>query len=400
MRLETTPRARIVALQAGALSVCAILILAWAGGTAKLSVAIDENCPFLGTDFLLHYYPTITNLEPDAVWYYPPTLAILLTPLGWMHPNTANPVWLILQLALLAVWAIVPPHLVRGGRAWIPVGYTVATVVSIPVLQNVVWGQVSTGLALAGLFAFVLLGRRPLLAGVTLGLATAAKVYPLLWLAWPLARRSFRAVGAGLVTAVTAAGLLPIVVLGWAETVAFYRTVAEHLAHSLDTWIPTNDGPQYLPAVIGRLTGKPPALEFAIVSWILAAALLVLLARMRSDESGDRDLRAFAVAAGLFAFLVRTSWLHYFVHLPIAWLVLAHGVVRAARLDRIVIGSLLAVSLAFSSLPWRQFVVGGVTGRYAAGGWLAWANIAALAGIAWLVLRPRVNNRTDRKADP
>ena len=376
-------------LQLGALLVCGALLLAWAGGTAGLAVAVDENCPFLGTDFLRHYYPTISSLEPDRVWYYPPTIAILLTPLGWLPAGAANTVWLILQLALLAVWAIAPPHLLPGRRPWLHVGYTVATVGSVPILQNLVWGQVSTALAVGGLIAFVVLGRRPILAGVALGLAAAAKVYPLLWLAWPLVRRSLRGVGAGVLTVVAAAGLLPILVLGRSETVAFYQTVATHLTHSLNTWIPTNAGPQYLPAVIGRLTGKPQSLELVAASWIVAAALLVLLARIRSDESPDRDLRAFAVAGGLFAFVVRTSWLHYFVHLPIAWLVLGYGLVAAKRYDRIVVAVLLATSVAFGSLPWQALVSGGVAGRYAALGWLAWANVAALAGIAWLVLRPK-----------
>jgi len=381
-------RRRCVVLQLGVLAICAALILAWAGGTSRLAVSIDENCAVLGTDFLRHYYPTIANLEPDRVWYYPPTIAILLTPLAWLPAGPANSVWLALQLVLLAVWAIVPPHLVPGRRPWLHVGYTVATAVSIPILQNLVWGQVSLALAVAGLFAFVFLGRRPLLAGVTLGLASAAKVYPLVWLAWPAVRLSFRAVGAATVTVVATAGLLPILVLGRAGTVEFYRTVGAHLSHSLSTWIPTNNGPQYLPAVIGRLTGAPQGVGLVALSWILAAALAALLVRIRSDESADRDLRAFAVVGGLFAFVVRTSWLHYFVHLPIAWLVLGYGLLTTRRMDRVVVAVLLAISVALGSLPWQAIVAAGFAGRYAALGWLAWANLAALTGIAWLVLRP------------
>ncbi len=386
---EWWSRRRCVALQLGALAIAAAILLAWSGGTAGLAVAIDENCPVLGTDFLRHYYPTITSLEPDRVWYYPPTIAILLTPLGWLPAGAANAVWMMLQLALLSVWAIVPPHLLPGRRPWLHAAYTIATVASVPVLQNLVWGQVSTALAVAGLIAFVILGRRPLLAGVTLGLAAAAKVYPLLWLGWPLARLSIRSVGAALATIIAAAGLLPLLVLGRAGTVSFYETVAAHLTHSLSTWIPTNNGPQYLPAVVGRLTDGPQSLGLVASSWIIAAALLALLVRIRSDTTAARDLRAFAVAGGLFAFVVRTSWLHYFVHLPIAWLVLGYGLLTAKRLDRTVVGVLLAISVTLGSLPWQAVVSGGFAGRYAALGWLAWANLAALAGIAWLVLRPK-----------
>ena len=68
----------------------------------------------------------------------------------------------------------------------------------------------------------------------------------------------------------------------------------------------------------------------------------------------------------------------------IAWLVLGSASLAAARrIDRIVPMVLLMVSIVLSSLPWQEFVAGGLTGRYAAAGWLAWANIAALAGIAW-----------------
>jgi hypothetical protein len=391
---EWWSRLRCVALQFGVLLACGALILAWAGGPAQLAVAIDENCAVIGTDFLRHYYPTIANLDPDRVWYYPPTIAILLTPMAWLPAGPANSVWLVLQLVLLAIWAVAPPHLLPGRRPWLHVGYTVATVGSIPVLQNFVWGQVSLGLAVVGLFAFVVLGKRPLLAGVTLGLAAAAKVYPLLWLAWPAVRLSFRTVGAAVLTTIAAAGLLPLFVLGRAGTVEFYQTVATHLVHSLGTWIPTNNGPQYLPAVLGRLTDGPQSAGLVAVSWIVAAALLALLWRLRSDGSPDRDLRAFAVAAGLFAFVVRTSWLHYFVHLPIAWLVLGYGLTTTRRVDRVVVTALLAISVALGSLPWQAVVSAGFAGRYAALGWLAWSNLAALAGIAWLVLRPNPQHQS------
>jgi len=382
-------RRRCVALQIVTLLIGATLILTWAGGPTRLAVAIDENCAVLGTDFLRHYYPTIANLEPDRVWYYPPTIAILLTPFAWLPAGPANAVWLALQLALLALWAIGPPHLLPGRRLWLHVGYTAATVVAIPVLQNLVWGQVSLGLAVVGLAAFVVLGRRPILAGVALGLAAAAKVYPLLWLAWPAARLSVRSIGAGLVTAATAAGLLPLLVLGRAGTLDFYRTVATHLTRSLNTWIPTNNGPQYLPAVIGRLTDGPQSLGLVVASWAICVGLLALLWRLRSEDSPDRELCAFAIAGGLFAFLVRTSWLHYFVHLPIAWLVLGHGALSCKRADRWVVVGLLTASVALGSLPWQALVAAGFAGRYAAMGWLAWSNLAALSGIAWLALRRR-----------
>ncbi|NIR61704.1 MAG: DUF2029 domain-containing protein, partial [Gammaproteobacteria bacterium] len=132
---------------------------------------------------------------------------------------------------------------------------TAATLAAVPVLQNLAWGQVSLGLAAAGLVAFVILGRRPLLGGTILGLAAAAKVYPLLWLSWPLARRSWRAVAAGAGTAAAGAVALPALVLGPSGMVSFYESVLAQLTHSLSTWIPTNPGPQYLPAVVSRLLG-------------------------------------------------------------------------------------------------------------------------------------------------
>jgi len=172
--------------------------------------------------------------------------------------------------------------------------------------------------------------------------------------------------------------------------VEFYRTVAGHLTHSLNTWIPTNNGPQYLPAVVSRLMGTPQSLGVTVVSWAIAGFLLILLKRTSSGERENVDLTAFAVAGGMFAFLVRTSWLHYFVHLPIAWLVLGSAaLVAPRRIDRVVTVSLLSASIAFSSLPWQEIVAGGSTDRYAAAGWLAWANIAVLAGIVWICCRRR-----------
>ncbi|NIM00206.1 MAG: DUF2029 domain-containing protein [Acidobacteria bacterium] len=381
-------RRRCVVLQLVVLLAGGALVVAWSGGPSRVAVSIDENCAVLGTDFLRHYYPTITNLEPDRVWYYPPTIAILLKPLAWLPAGSANTLWTLLQLVLLAGWSVVPPHLLPPGRPWLPLAYTAATLAAVPVLQNLAWGQVSLGLAAVGLVAFVILGRRPLLAGTILGLAAAAKVYPLLWLSWPLARRSWRAVAAGAATAVAGAVMLPLLVLGPSGTVAFYESVLAQLTHSLSTWIPTNPGPQYLPAVVSRALGTGQGLALAIPSWILAGALLVLLLRLRTEDTPDRELRAFAVAGGLFAFLVRTSWLHYFVHLPIAWLVLGHGLARTRGLDRIAVAALLAISVALGTLPWQIVVSAGFAGRYAGMGWLAWSNLAALGGIAWLVLRP------------
>lgn len=373
-----------LAWQLAALVACGALVLLWSGGPAALPWRIDQACPVMGTDFVRHFYPSIATGTVSPGWYYPPTLAVLLAPLGALPAGTAATVWLWFQVGLLVVWAVAPPHATADTPRWMAVAYTALAALSMPVLQCLVWGQVSTLLVLVGFVSFLALARAPVWAGAGLGVAAAVKLYPVLWWAWPAAKRRWKALATAGVTTLLGLFVLPWLLWGAAHTATFYTDLARALERDVPQMASLGTS-QYLPDVGTRLLGAGVRTPLTLVAWAVAAALLLLLFRMRRDAGPDRTLRAFVVASGMFAFLVPSSWMHYFVHLPVAWLVLGRALWRTR--GGATVGSLLAVSVLFGTLPWYAVANGANIQEYAGYGWLAWSNVAALAAVAVLGLR-------------
>jgi hypothetical protein len=150
----------------------------------------------IGTD---PYARATDAVNASGSFWYPPPLAMLMAPLGWLPWEAVVIGWFGLQLA--ALWFI--------GRSW-----ALALIVFPPVWLDIVYGNINIFLA-----AMIVAGfRQP----VVWSFALLTKVTPAVGLLWFAVRREWRAL-AHTAAATTVLGAVSVAVLGtepWADWMA------------------------------------------------------------------------------------------------------------------------------------------------------------------------------------
>ncbi len=273
------------------------------------------------------------NLQPHN-FSYPPHILPLLAPFGALSYFAGLAAWIT---AGVAAFLMVACGRLRAGTM-VPL-----LLISPVVLVNIVYGQI--GLLLAGLFvgALRLLPRRPIAAGVLIGVLT---VKPQLGLLLPLLLVVERQWTAILSAAVTAVGLVLVSIAVWGiePWQQYFRDVVP-----LQNWFIANmAGRQYgllVPSVYGGLVhaGVPvmPALAIhcVVALGVALCAIKALLAPVATP------LRAAIVT--LASTLLTPYILAYDLAVPFAALVwyLAASRVAATRLGAATVG--LAWALPF-----------------------------------------------------
>jgi hypothetical protein len=261
---------------------------------------------------------------------YPPCFLILLAPFGLLTYPAAAASWVLLTFA--AYWAAL--------RRWAPDMLWLALSFP-PLLVNAITGQ--AGLLTAALFAgaMTLLPKRPLAAGVLLGLLI---VKPQLGLVLPLALlagREWRAI-AGAAAAAAGLVLISVVLFGWTPWQAWLGNaglIASIASEGLAGW-------HRMASVYGalRLAGVaagPAWIAHALVALAAAAAAGLVWQRER-----DIGMRAGALAAAtalaspyLFVYdmlilVVPFLWLvqrgRHLLPLALAWAILFLGLLQVA----------------------------------------------------------------------
>jgi alpha-1,2-mannosyltransferase len=264
---------------------------------------------------------------------YPPFAAwpfVLLVPPPW-----AVTVWLwTFATLMLLAWVIIRAF---GGvlaqkparRAALVGVLLVAFGVTTPVVDHVGFGQVNV--ALMALCLADLLGVRPrwLPAGVLIGLATAVKLTPAIFVVYLVITRRGRA---ALVAAVTAAvATLAAFAVSPADSRTFFFDLLWHLDSRVGLGNNAGIGNQSLQGAVLRL-GLPE--QWVHPVWLVAAVVVGAAGMWASRRAWVRrgDL-AGACAAGLVAVLVSpVSWPHYLVWLiPAAGVLLSDGHRAGAR---------------------------------------------------------------------
>jgi hypothetical protein len=218
-------------------------------------------------------YTVTPPAHPRFSFRYPPLVVLAFVPHALLGSEgaayllqTAVNVASVAALGTLAVRfldrAAVP--FTRTDRVLV-VGYTA---LSIPMVSNLVMGQVNVQLALAVAAAAVWLERdRPAASGAALGLAAAVKLFPALVGAWLLRRRAWRAIGAATVAGVSVV-LGGLALFGPGASEAF---LTEVVGGEVRTTGPSAGSP-YL-TVRRYLTALAPNLPAA---WLLPAGIIVL----------------------------------------------------------------------------------------------------------------------------
>jgi hypothetical protein len=217
--------------------VLGIFIVAYLGLTAlSLPDFIDPRGKPVGYDFIAFWSATRLAMEgrPDAafdwatiaaahhqavaaigdkvfLWHYPPTFLLAIWPLGLMPYLAALAMFVA---GSLAVWAALISRIVPDRRWWIVAAAMPAGLINLFHGQN---GFITA--AIAG-FALLLLERRPIVAGMLIGLLAIKPHLAILFPIALIASGNWRAFTAAAVTALAFSGVSALA-FGW-ETVAAF----------------------------------------------------------------------------------------------------------------------------------------------------------------------------------
>ncbi len=255
---------------------------------------------------------------------YPPFAAFVLMPVAFVPAATAG--WLIAGAGVLALTVVlavlVTPIAARHGRspaAVLAIALPLALVTE-PVRQTLGFGQVNLILfALVALDLTVLRGGR--WAGVGVGIATAVKLTPGLFIVYLLVTGQWRTArtATATVAALTGCGF----VLAPGESARYFGELLWRTGRVGAVDAVTN---QSLAGALARLGAG---------GWWLVLTLIVLVVGLHRARLAHRDgdeVTALTLT-GLTANLISpVSWTHHLVFLPVAVLLLADLALRHGRL--------------------------------------------------------------------
>jgi len=255
------------------------------------------------------------DLRVPLPFTYPPFGALAAVPLALLRRDPALDAWTALSLAALfaMVWIAFRPAAERLPRLrGVAVGAVAAVVVfTVPVAQTISFGQVNLPLALACLYDCSRTGRR---RGVLVGVATAIKLTPGLFVAYFAVTRQWAAAVRGAATAVVCELLAAAVLPGPSR---------EYWFHLI--WDPKRPGdPAYF--TNQSLLGAFDRLHLPNALWLVVAVgvLGYGLWRAAAAHRAGQELAAVALVGLSILLISPISWEHHGV-----WLVIVFGVLAA-----------------------------------------------------------------------
>lgn len=277
----------------------AVLLLAVVAGICAALAASDlKRIRTHETGDFVHFYLAADAVRHHADPYaagtrgyiYPPLLAFLYQPLTYLGQTRASAVMLgvSIGITLLALFLAADEFLHRFHirREW----FAVIAVVLLALLMNSdkvkgEWQMWQTDIFMLLLFVLGLrwLERRPVLAGIALGLAVNIKYLPLLFLPYLLIRRQWKVSASLLISSVVFA-LLPAIGTGWNANAR--------------NWATATDG---LFRMAGLRTSSSEAAEIHPLTDALSCSITSAWAR------GTRETGSTAVAFGLAAATALTA---------------------------------------------------------------------------------------------
>jgi hypothetical protein len=173
--------------------------------------------------------------------------------------------------------------------------------------------------------------------------------------------------------------VLPALVMG-PEHAMFFQRVSTNSVLGASDGVLRDFNSQYAPAVLSRYyeggwdSAPPEAIAWAKLGCGAAIAIIALLVVVAARSTAPRiasrrEVLGFVLIACSIPFWLRTSWSHYFVHLPVAQTLLAAAFARTPRArEALAIFVLVAPSVYLSN----------VLGLFATEGWWYYANAGSL----------------------
>ena len=306
---------------------------------------------------------------------YPPIGPIFFAPFEPMSAECREILWTSLSLVALAAttWFVAELAGVERDRrvTWCLWAFA-ASVVTIPVWLTLRQGQVNIVLWLLVVSDVALVGRRSRWSGIGIGVATAVKLVPGLFIVWLLLAGRRAAAGRAVLAAVAATAL------GWLLAPGDSRLYWTELIFNSDRIGQVDDNANNsLLGVVSRLV-EPGHLRTGL--WVATAAAVLVVGLWRGVLAARRDdlLAATAIVGCTGALVSPISWTH---HLGFAVLALAAFTARRPRPWAVV--ALVAA--------WLVLVSPGGHGNE-----VATSTIRALVLLAIVVALPIVTGRSGR----
>jgi hypothetical protein len=312
-----------------------LLRLAAIAGIATLSFQVYLLMPprFYGKDFKQEYMlaravldrtnPYVSEKElaaryiPESVDYalpslHPPAVALLAAPLGFLPYRAAATAWLLFEMSLLLLLAVMVTSTgrsLRFGR-----GAIAAWCILLlwrPVIEELAFGQL--GLPLAALLGgswFAMQSGRRRLAGVFLGAAVAVKLFPVVIALYLLVKGRWSTV----VSAGITASLLTVLAGAAVGVDGVVSYVGELQAGT--PFLPAEHNCSIYGAVLRIFTGGlliQPLIDAPAVGKVLAPLAMVVVWAVTAWVIWRSDDPRLELAAGIASLVVAgpLSWRHY-----------------------------------------------------------------------------------------
>lgn len=358
---------------------------------AAFNHRIDARCAELYCDFSRYYYKQAralsTSDRPIAGYYYAPTFAILLTPIGRLPLATAWRVWSWVQGVSLLLLLTVSARALRAFSRWTHALGLLLTLTSYPILCNWRWGQLNSLFVACAVFALLLHeGGAFKRAGFALSWLIALRYYPALYAVGFVTRRGWIALVWCALFTLALLVAVPAAIMGPQHAWNFYSASATSLHAATHDWLGGDRASQYLPSVVLRAPRSlGPTLLWRALSTALAVGNLATALRVVNARLSQRALWVFCLVALSTPLLVATSWMHYFVYLPLVQTFLAAQLAhtRDFWLRRASSAALWIASVAVSNIFF--FLHAGGSHRYELRAYLLWSDLALLV-VAHLLL--------------
>jgi alpha-1,2-mannosyltransferase len=287
---------------------------------------------------------------------YPPLTAYAFVPfhlIGWHATAVLWTVANVVVLALLLAITLSRFLSVPWATAWVvsATGLAPATIFLLyPFRSLLYWGQLALFiLFLVFVDLFVVPAR---FRGLLIGVATAIKLLPALFIVWLLARREYPAVlrvgGAFVVLTLLAAAVWPHASAQyWFHILPTGRDVTM-VVNPID--LPTSHGRWYFGVgkVVNQslrgLLGRPPILLPGTMPWLIAALAVLALGvavtiRLLKER---RELLAFVTLSLTTVLVSPVSWVHYWVFVVLA----PFAAILEWRRDRVVSAASILLTVA------------------------------------------------------
>ena len=314
---------------------------------------------------------------------YPPFAALVMLPMAYLPWNAAIVVSVTLTVLASAVviWRLLDPVARRSGwTRWFALAVALCLAAAYePMRETVNFGQVNMLLLfLVAVDLLWLLPARSRWAGVGIGLATAIKLTPGIFIVYLLVTGRWRAaatsVGTAAVATLVAAGLFPDASREfWTEALWNTDRVGE-LAFVSN---------QSLRGVVARLDPQHPS----TIAWLLLVlvTLVVWAWRSRAAVAAGDEATGLALTGAVMCLVSPVTWVHHLVWLlPGLILLVDNGMAAPARSRRrrlLLAAALIGYALLCSRIVWaweKDFT--GVAGFLGSNTYV-WISLALLLGL-------------------